>query len=142
MKRRKGRAMARVSFLSRLIFLKMLAFIAFVFMALYTPSTTNHLLDRAGSVSLVMARGVDDLLQYLGAKFGDVSSFMPRKGSVELAFRFFNLEKVVLFIGIIIAMYIAWMLLTSLVSLATRKSGVNQAPRDPVGARLQIEPPR
>src|SRR5262249_45134887 len=48
---------ARISFLTRLVMLKLMAFFTFIFMALYTPSTTNSLLDGAGGVSTLVAKG-------------------------------------------------------------------------------------
>lgn len=105
---------SRISFLTRLIFLKLAALFTFVALSLYTPSTTNALLDNAGQVSILLARGTDSGLQYLGAQFGDASVLVPRRGAVELAFRFVAMDKVMLFIGITIVLYLGWILLIAL----------------------------
>jgi hypothetical protein len=129
--RRRGRAhrgqdrsfvvRSRISFLTRLIFLKIAALFTFVALSLYTPSTTNSLLDGAGRVSILLARGTDGGLQYLGSQLGDVSVLVPRRGAVELAFRFVAMDKVMLFIGITIVLYVFWLLLIGLTLGAFRR---------------------
>jgi hypothetical protein len=101
----------RISFLSRLILLKLIALLVFVLISLYAPSITNILLDRAAEVSKVMAQGTEDSLVYLGVSFGDGSYLTPKRGSVELAFRLIAMEKVILFIGISVVLYVLWILL-------------------------------
>ncbi len=112
---------SRISFLSRLVFLKLAALFIFVALSLYTPSTTNSLLDGAGHVSLLLARGTDSGLQYIGSQLGDVSVLVPRRGAVELAFRFVAMDKVMLFIGITIVLYLGWILLIGVALAAIRK---------------------
>jgi len=99
---------SRISFLTRLVLLKLLALFVFVGLSLYTPSTTNTLLDGAGQVSILLARSTDSGLQYIGGQLGDVSVLVPRRGAVELAFRFVAMDKVMLFIGLTIVLYLSW----------------------------------
>ena len=101
---------SRISFLTRLVLLKLMALFVVVALSLYTPSTTNTLLDGAGQVSILLARGTDSGLQYLGGQL-DVSVLVPRRGTVELAFRFVAMDKVMLFIGITIVLYLMWIFL-------------------------------
>ena len=126
---------SRLSFLTRLIFLKLAALIVFVILSLYTPSTTNTLLDGAGHVSILLARGTDDGLQYIGGQLGEVSFLVPRRGAVELAFRFVAMDKVMLFIGITIVLYIGWIVLLALMIAPFRKPA-RLAPPENDGKRL------
>lgn len=112
---------SRLSFLTRLVFLKLAALMVFVTLSLYTPSTTNTLLDGAGRVSVLLARGTDDGLQYIGGQLGDASVLVPRRGAVELAFRFVAMDKVMLFIGITVFLYLGWIFLLTLALTAVRK---------------------
>ena len=120
---------SRLSFLTRLVLLKLFALFTFVILSLYTPSTTNTLLDGAGQVSLVLARGTDDGLQFIGGQLGEVRVLVPRRGAVELAFRFVAMDKVMLFIGITIVLYLAWIAFIGLTGAAFRRP-VRLAPPD------------
>jgi len=100
---------ARIAFLSRLVALKLTALFAFVLLSLYTPSTTNALLDRAGDASKLLAAGTESSLESLGSLLGDTAMLMPKKGAVELTMRYVGMDKVLLFIGITIALYLAWL---------------------------------
>ena len=134
---------SRIAFLARLVWLKLAALIAFVLLSLYTPSATNTLLDRAGSASKMLAKGTESSLQLLGSSLGDVNALMPKKGAVELTFRFVAVDKVMLFIGITISLYLAWLLV--FFSARTAKRRLVDAigtPRHEETARLQAEPPR
>src|SRR5262249_50262495 len=132
---------ARISFLTRLVMLKLMAFFTFIFMALYTPSTTNSLLDGAGGVSTLVAKGADNLLQYLSGQIGDVSYLVPRKGVVELAFRLVAMDKVMLFIGIAITLYLGWMLLITAGRGVKRRIDDIGTPRADDRVRVQTGPP-
>jgi len=123
--------------LTRLVFLKLAALMIFVILSLYTPSTTNTLLDGAGQVSMVLARGTDQGLQYIGGQLGDARVLVPRRGAVELAFRFVAMDKVMLFIGITVVLYLGWILLVALAFTAMRKPA-RLAPPEEDGKR----PPR
>lgn len=112
---------SRIAFLTRLVILKLAALFTFVALSLYTPSLTNTLLDGAGGVSVVLARGTDSSLQYVGRALGGISFLVPRKGAVELAFRFVAMDKVMLFIGLTIALYLTWMLPLALLQSLWRK---------------------
>lgn len=127
---------SRLSFLTRLVFLKIAALFTFVILSLYTPSTTNTLLDGAGQVSILLARSTDSGLQYIGGYFGDASVLVPRRGAVELAFRFVAMDKVMLFIGITIVLYLGWIALV-LLALAAFRKPARLAPPDEGG-----KPPR
>lgn len=131
---------SRLAFLTRLVLLKFVALLVFVIMSLYTPSTTNTLLDSSSYVSKKLAYGTEKSLEYVGISFGAFSAMTPKKGSVELAFRLIAMEKVILFIGISVVLYLGWIFLVLLVMSVTR--GLTQTPRNPQAARLQTEPPR
>ncbi|MCW5771640.1 MAG: hypothetical protein KIT16_08405 [Rhodospirillaceae bacterium] len=119
--------------------MKIWALIAFVLISLYTPSTTNRLLDVANDGAKFLAQGTEYVLEHIGITFGTLSALAPKKGTVELAFRLIAMEKVILFIGIIIVLYLVWMALVLMVRSVTRST---QTPRNPAEARLQTEPPR
>jgi hypothetical protein len=133
---------ARIAFLSRLVALKLTALFAFVLLSLYTPSTTNALLDRAGDASKLLAAGTESSLESLGSLLGDTAMLMPKKGAVELTMRYVGMDKVLLFIGITIALYLAWLLLLGGVRGAWRRIEASRAPRARENARLESGPPR
>lgn len=133
---------SRLSFLTRLVVLKLAALFTFIFLSLYTPSTTNTLLDGAGGVSTLLAKGTDNSLQFVGARLGDASALVPRKGAVELAFRFVAMDKVMLFIGITIALYLAWIGLFATARGVKRRIDDMGTPRPDESARIQAGPPR
>lgn len=133
---------SRLSFLTRLVVLKLTALFTFIFLSLYTPSTTNTLLDGAGGVSTLLAKGTDNSLQFVGARLGDASALVPRKGAVELAFRFVAMDKVMLFIGITIALYLAWISLFATARGVKRRIDDMGTPRPDESARIQAGPPR
>ncbi len=133
---------ARIAFLSRLVALKLTALFAFVLLSLYTPSTTNALLDRAGDASKLLALGTESSLQSLGGLFGDAGMLMPKKGAVELTMRYVGMDKVLLFIAIAITLYLAWLALLGSVRVAWRRLDAVRAPRSEKSARLEQGPPR
>ena len=133
---------SRIAFLARLIALKLAAFFIFVVLALYTPSTANLLLDGAGGASKLIAQGTESSLESIGGMIGDANALMPRKGAFELLLRTFGLDKVLLFIGLTIALYLAWLLLYAGMRGALRRLDASGSPRAPENARLQSGPPR
>jgi hypothetical protein len=118
---------SRIAFLSRLVALKLSALFVFVLLSLYTPSTTNALLDGAGEASKLFATGTENSLQSLGTVLGDAAMLMPKKGAVELTMRYVGMDKVLLFIGITIALYLAWLLLVGGARAAGRAPPVRSA---------------
>lgn len=133
---------SRIAFLTRLVTLKLTALCAFVLLSLYTPSTTNTLLDGAGDASKLLALGTENSLQSLGGLFGDADMLMPKKGAVELTMRYVGTDKVLLFIGLTIALYLAWLLLLGGVRGVRRRFDASGSPRAREKARLQSGPPR
>lgn len=133
---------SRIAFLSRLIVLKLAALFVFVLLSLYTPSTTNALLDGAGTASKFFAQGTENSLQSLGGLLGDASILMPKKGAVELIMRYVGMDKVLLFIGLTIALYLVWLLVIATGRGALRRLDASGTPRDRDTARLQSGPPR
>jgi hypothetical protein len=123
----------RIAFLTRVVILKLAALFTFVALSLYTPSATNSLLDGAGGVAVVFAKGTENSLRFVGSSLGGASILVPRKGAVELAFRFVAMDKVMLFIGITIVLYLGWMVLIALTQGLRRKPArlrsVGTAPR-------------
>jgi len=132
---------ARIAFLSRLVALKLTALFAFVLLSLYTPSTTNTLLDGAGDASKMLAAGTESSLQSLGSLLGDAAMLMPKKGAVELTMRYVGMDKVLLFIAITIALYLAWLLLLGGLRGAWRRLDASGSPRGEKDARLRSGPP-
>ena len=132
---------SRIGFLLRLTGLKLAAFFTFIALALYTPSTTNMLLDGAGGASKLIAQGTEDALQSIGGAFGDYNALMPKKGAVELLLRYVGMDKVILFIGLAIGLYIVWMLLIASGRGLLRKLDRSGNPKREA-ARVQAEPPR
>ncbi len=132
----------RIAFLTRLVGLKLAAFLSFILLALYTPSTTNTLLGEAGSASKLVAKGLESSLQSLGGLLGDASILMPKKGAAELMLYLAGMDKVLLFIAITITLYIAWLLLLAGGRGAIRRIGRTGNPRARETARLQAGPPR
>jgi hypothetical protein len=112
---------SRITFLTRLVFLKLLALFTLVLLSLYAPVTTNMLWDGAGVAATALAKGVEGSLQFAGSAFGDIGLPAPRKGAVELTFRYVYMDKVMLFIGITIVLYLAWLVLVGLVLAAVRR---------------------
>lgn len=133
---------SRIAFLSRLVALKLTALFAFVVLSLYTPSTTNSLLDGAGDASKLLAAGTESSLQSLGGLLGDAAMLMPKKGAVELTMRYVGMDKVLLFIGLTIALYLGWLLLLAGGRGAARAVAGSRNPRAQAAARLQAGPPR
>ncbi len=133
---------SRIAFLSRLVALKLTALFAFVLLSLYTPSTTNTLLDGAGDASKLLAAGTENSLQSLGGLLGDAAMLMPKKGAVELTMRYVGMDKVLLFIGLTIALYLAWLLVLSGARGAWRRFDASGSPRARQNARLQSGPPQ
>lgn len=132
----------RIAFLTRLVALKLAALFTFVMLSLYTPSTTNSLLDGAGGASKVFAQGTETSLLSLGGLLGDASILMPKKGAVELTMRYVGMDKVLLFIGITITLYVAWLLLLAGGRGAIRRMSGARAAQDEAQARLRAGPPR
>ncbi len=126
-----------IAFLARLVTLKFTTLFMFVLLSLYTPRTTLGLLDGAGEASRWLAAGTEGSLQSLGDLFGDASILIPRKGAVELAMRYVGVEKVLLFIGLAITLYVAWRLLIGGVRVAWRRG----SPRARKELRLPSGPP-
>jgi hypothetical protein len=122
--------------------LKLTALFAFVLLSLYTPSTTNSLLDRAGDASKLLASGTESSLQSLGSLLGDAALLMPKKGAVELTMRYVGMDKVLLFIGLTIALYLVWLLFVAGVRGALRGLDASGSQRARENARLQSGPPR
>jgi hypothetical protein len=112
---------SRISFLARLLLLKLLALFTLVTLSLYAPSTTNSLWDGAGGVSAILAKGTENSLQFLGDALSSVNFLVPRKGAVELTFRYIAMDKVMLFIGITVALYVSWLVLIGLAGTMRRK---------------------
>ena len=133
---------SRIAFLLRLIGLKLAAFFTFIALALYTPSTTNLLLDGAGGTSKLIAQGTEDALQSIGGALGDANALMPKKGAVELVLRYVGMDKVILFIGLAIGLYLAWMLLIAGGRGLLRRLDASGSPRNRETARVQSGPPR
>jgi hypothetical protein len=131
----------RIAFLTRLVGLKLAAFLTFVMLALYTPSMTNMLLGNAGSASKLVAQGMESALQSIGELLGDASILMPKKGATELMLYLAGMDKVLLFIGITITLYIAWLVLLAGGRGAIRRIGGSRNPRGQAQARLQAGPP-
>ena len=132
----------RIAFLTRLVALKLTALFAFVLLSLYTPSTTNSLLDGASEAAKLFALGTENSLQSLGSLLGDASILMPKKGAVELTMRYVGMDKVLLFIGLTIALYLVWLLLIAGARGALRRLDGSGSPRAQENARLQSGPPR
>jgi hypothetical protein len=133
---------SRIAFLTRLVALKLAALFTFVILSLYTPSTTNALLDSAGGASKIFAEGTESSLMSLGGLLGDASILMPKKGAVELTMRYVGMDKVLLFIGITITLYVAWLLLLAGARGALRRLDSSGNPRIREDARLRSGPPR
>ena len=129
---------ARIAFLTRLVFLKLVALFTLVFLSLYAPSTTNALWDNAGGVAVLLAKGTENSLQYFGATLSDVSFLVPKKGAVELTFRYVAMDKVMLFIGITIFLYLVWLLVVALVTSIVRRKPARLKSVDASGS----SPPR
>ena len=132
----------RIAFLTRLVGLKLAAFLTFILLALYTPSTTNALLGGAGSASKLVAQGLESSLQSLGGLLGDASILMPKKGAAELMLYLAGMDKVLLFIAITITLYIFWLVLLACGRGTIRRIGGPGNPRVRESARVQAEPPR
>jgi hypothetical protein len=132
----------RIAFLTRLVGLKLAAFLTFILLALYTPSTTNSLLGGAGSASKLVAQGLESSLQSLGGLLGDASILMPKKGAAELMLYLAGMDKVLLFIAITITLYIVWLMLLTCGRGAIRRIGGAANPRVRESARVQAGPPR
>ncbi len=133
---------SRIMFLTRLVGLKLAALFTFVILTLYTPSTTNSLLDGAGSASKLFAKGTENSLLSLGGLLGDAGMLMPKKGAVELTMRYVGMDKVLLFIGLTICLYLSWLLLIAAGRGALRRLDVFGNPRERADARIQTGPPR
>jgi hypothetical protein len=133
---------SRIGFLLRLTALKFMAFLTFIALALYTPSTANLLLGGAGNASRAIAQGTESALQSIGAMLGDVNALMPKKGAVELLLHVFGLDKVIVFIGLTIALYVVWLLVIATGRGALRRLDASGTPRKQETARLQSGPPR
>lgn len=133
---------SRIAFLTRLVTLKITTLFAFVLLSLYTPSTMNRLLDGAGDAAKVFASGMESALQALGSLLGDVTMLMPKKGAVELTVRYVGMEKVLLFIGMAIALYLAWLLVIAGARGAWRTVDASGSPRMRQNARLRSGPPQ
>lgn len=133
---------SRIAFLSRLVALKLTALFAFVLLSLYTPSTTNALLDGASDASKLLATGTERSLASLGGLLGDAAMLMPKKGAVELILRYVGMDKVLLFIGIALAIYLAWLLLVGGVRGAWRRIDASGSPTANGNARLHSGAPR
>jgi hypothetical protein len=133
--------LSRIGFLLRLTGLKLAAFFTFIALALYAPSTTNLLLDGASGTSKLIAQGTEDALQAIGGAFGDYNALMPKKGAVELLLRYVGMDKVILFIGLAIGLYIVWMLLIASGRGVVRRFDRSGNPQRQL-ARVQAEPPR
>jgi hypothetical protein len=133
---------SRIAFLTRLVTLKLAALFTFVILSLYTPSTTNALLDSASGASKIFAQGTESSLMSLGGLLGDASILMPKKGAVELTMRYVGMDKVLLFIGITITLYVAWLLLLAGGRGAIRRMSGAHAAQNEAEARLRSEPPR
>ena len=112
---------SRISFLTRLVILKLLALFVFIGLAFYTPSTINTLLDGASGISARLAKGLDNSLQFVGASLENVSFLVPRRGAAEFLARVAGMDKVILFIGITIALYLSWLLVVALVTRIVRR---------------------
>ena len=132
---------SRIGFLARLTALKLMAFVAFIGLALYTPSTANLLLAGAGNASKIIALGTESSLQSVGRMLGDANALMPKKGAVELLLHVFGMDKVIVFIGITIALYIAWLLLLAGGRGVIRGIDAMGNPRVRQSARVQAGPP-
>ena len=133
---------ARIAFLTRLVTLKITTLFAFVLLSLYTPSTMNRLLDGAGAAAKVFANWFESGLEALGRLFGDVTMLMPKKGAVELTVRYVGMEKVLLFIGMAIALYLGWLLVIAGARGAWRTVDASGSPRAKRNAPFQPGPPR
>ena len=133
---------SRIGFLLRLTGLKLMAFIAFIALALYTPSTANLLLAGAGNASKLIAQGTETSLQSLGGVLGDTNALLPKKGAVELVLHIFGMDKVILFIGLTIALYIFWLLVLAGGRGVARALDASGNPRTREDARVQTGPPR
>jgi hypothetical protein len=101
---------SRITFLTRLLLLKLLAFLTLVLLILYAPATTKTLWNGAGEVSVVLAKATDSSLQFIGGRLG----FPPKQGAVELMSHIVGMDKVILFMGITIALYTSWLLAVAL----------------------------
>ena len=132
---------SRIAFLVRLTALKFMAFLAFIALALYTPSTANLLLAGAGSASKLIAQGTENSLQSIGGVLGDVNALMPKRGAVELILHIFGMDKVILFIGLTILLYLLWLLLLAGGRSIFRMVDAMGNPRPDNRARVQAEPP-
>jgi hypothetical protein len=132
----------RIGFLTRLVGLKLAAFLTFILLALYTPSTTNTLLGNAGSASKLVAQVLESALQSLGGLLGDASILMPKKGAAELMLYLAGMDKVLLFIAITITLYLAWLLLLTGGRGTIRAIAGSRNPRAQAAARLHSDPPR
>lgn len=108
---------SRITFLTRLLLLKLLAFMTLVLLILYAPATTKTLWNGAGEVSVVLAKATDTSLQFIGGRLG----MPPKQGAVELMSHIVGMDKVILFMGITIALYASWLILTGLVTSAFRR---------------------
>ena len=133
---------SRIGFLIRLTGLKFMAFVTFILLALYTPSTANLLLAGAGNLSKAIALGTETALQSMGGALGDVNALMPKKGAVELVLHVFGMDKVILFIGLTIALYIFWLMLLAGGRGVFRMLDASGTPRVREDARVQAGPPR
>lgn len=133
---------SRIGFLLRLTTLKLLAFLTFIGLALYTPSTANLMLSGGGNASKVIAAGTESTLQAIGGLLGDMNALMPKRGAVELLLHAFGMDKVIVFICLTIALYLGWLLLLAGGRGAVRTIAGSRNPRAQAQARLQSEPPR
>lgn len=132
---------SRIAFLTRLVTLKIATLFAFVLLSLYAPSTMNRLLDGAGGAAKAFAAGIESVLQSIGSVLGDAAMLMPKKGAVELTVRYVGMEKVLLFIGMAIALYLAWLAAIAGARGAWRSLDAAGSPRARRDARLQSGPP-
>ena len=109
---------SRIAFLTRLLVLKLIAFLTLVLLILYAPATTKTLWDGAGEVAVVLAKATDSTLQFVGSRVGAP----PKRGAVELMSHIVGMDKVILFMGITIALYTSWLFLVgTAVGLFRRK---------------------
>jgi len=129
---------SRLAFLTRLVFLKLMAFLTLVLLIVYAPATTKTLWNGAGDVSVVLAKAIDGGLQFVGSELG----MKPKQGSVELLSHIVGLDKVILFIGITITLYVGWLILFAAGRGAVHRLDPSGSPRKREAARIQAGPPR
>ena len=111
----------RISFLTRLVFLKLAALLTLVILILYAPTTTKSLWNGAGEVSVLLAKGTDISLQFIGSTLGTANFPRPKQGAVDLTFHIVGMDKVILFMGITIFLYTVWICVVALARSLRRK---------------------